>query len=184
MLEKTLESPLDSKEIKSVNAKGSQHWIFLEALMLKLQYFGHLMWWTNSLEKMLMMGKIEGMWRRGWHHWLNEHEFEQILRDNEEQGSLVCCNRWGHKKPDTTKWLIINISFLYLIYNCFVVCVQLLEQLVSVWWFYKMCWYIHLYWEPNGSFFVGSLSILSCCWNSFSLIFDSFFIMCLGEGLF
>ena len=120
---------------------------YLEALMLKLQYFGHLMWWTNSLEKMLMMGKIEGMWRRGWHHWLNEHEFEQILRDNEEQGSLVCCNPWGHKKPDTTKWLIINmISFLYLIYNCFVVCVQLLEQLVSVWWFYKMCWYIHLYW--------------------------------------
>ena len=66
VLEKTLESPLDSKEIKPVNPKGSQPWHSLEGLMLKLQYFGHLMWRANSLEKTLMLGKIEGRRRRGW----------------------------------------------------------------------------------------------------------------------
>ena len=80
---------------------------------------------------MLMMGKIEGM-RRGWHHLLNVHEFEQALRDNEKQGSLMCCSPWGHKESNLTKPLINNmISFLYLIFN--VVCVLLLVQLVSVW---------------------------------------------------
>ena len=66
VLEKTLESPLDCK-IKPVNPKGNQSWIFIEELMLKLklQYFGHLMRRTDSLEKTLMLGKIKGR-RRGW----------------------------------------------------------------------------------------------------------------------
>ena len=66
VLEKTLESPLDYKEIKPVNPKGNQSWIFIEGLMLKLklQYFGHLRWRANSLEKSLMLGKIEGGKRR------------------------------------------------------------------------------------------------------------------------
>ena len=68
VLEKTLESPLDSKEIKPVNPKGNESWIFIEQLMLKLklQYLGHLMQRTGSLEKSLMLGKIEGRRRRGW----------------------------------------------------------------------------------------------------------------------
>ena len=60
VLEKTLESPLDCKEIKPVNPKGNQPWISLEGPMLKLQYFGPLMWRNDSLEKTLMTGKIEG----------------------------------------------------------------------------------------------------------------------------
>ena len=58
---------LDCKEIKPVNPQGHQSWISLEGLMLKLklQYFGHLMWRTDSLEKTLMLGKIEGRRRRG-----------------------------------------------------------------------------------------------------------------------
>ena len=63
----------------------------LEGLMLKLQYFGHLMQRTDSLEKILMLGKIEGRRRRGeedemagWHHRLNGHEFEQTLGDSVE----------------------------------------------------------------------------------------------------
>ena len=62
MVEKTLESPLDSEEIKSTNPKGNQPWIFTGRLMakLKLQYFGHVMRRTDSLEKTLMLGKIEG----------------------------------------------------------------------------------------------------------------------------
>ena len=64
VLEKTLESPLDCKEIQPVHPKGNQP---LEALILKLklQYFGHLMQRTDSLEKPLMLGKIEGRRRRG-----------------------------------------------------------------------------------------------------------------------
>ena len=67
VLENTLESLLDCKEIKPVNPKENQIWIPWEGLMLKLklQYFGHLMQRTDSLEKTLMLGKIEGRRRRG-----------------------------------------------------------------------------------------------------------------------
>ena len=67
LLEKTLESPLDCKEIQPVHAKGDQSWGSLEGLMLKLklQYFGHLMRRVDSLEKTLMLGGIGGMRRRG-----------------------------------------------------------------------------------------------------------------------
>ena len=66
VLEKTHESPLDGKEIQPVHPKGGQSWCSLEGLMLKLklQYFGHLMRRVDSLEKTLMLGKIEGG-RRG-----------------------------------------------------------------------------------------------------------------------
>ena len=64
VLEMTLESPLDSKEIKPVNPKRNQPWI-LEGLMLKFQYFGHLMWRADSLGKTLILVKIEGRRRRG-----------------------------------------------------------------------------------------------------------------------
>ena len=66
MLEKILESPLDSKEIKPVNPKGNQPEYSLEGLMkLKLPYFGHWMQKADSLEKTLMLGKIQGRRRRG-----------------------------------------------------------------------------------------------------------------------
>ena len=68
VLEKTLESPLDSKENQPINPKGNQPWIeySLEGLMLKLklQHIGHLMWRTDSLEKTLMLGKMEGKRRK------------------------------------------------------------------------------------------------------------------------
>ena len=89
MLEKTLESPWDTKEIKLSILKDINPEYSLEGLMLKLklQYFGHLMGRADSLEKTLMLGKIEDRRRRrqqwmrwlGWHHRLNEHEFEQAL---------------------------------------------------------------------------------------------------------
>ena len=74
VLEKALESPLDCKEIKQKSIlKEISPEYSLEGLMLKLQYFGHLMWRTDSFEKTLMMGKIEGRRRRGWQRmrWLN-----------------------------------------------------------------------------------------------------------------
>ena len=67
VLEKTLESPLDRKEIQPVHPKGDQSWVFIRRLMLKpkLQYFGHLMQRADSFEKTLMLGKIEGRRKRG-----------------------------------------------------------------------------------------------------------------------
>ena len=68
-------------------------------LKLKLQYFGHLMQRADSLEKSLMLGKIEGRRRKGcqkvmagWHHQCNEHELGQTLGDGEGQGGLACCS--------------------------------------------------------------------------------------------
>ena len=81
-------------------------------LKLKLQYFGHLMRRTDSLGKTLMLGKIKGRRRRGWqdemvgwHHWLDGHEFEQVLGVGDGQGGLVCCSPWGLKWLDTTERL-------------------------------------------------------------------------------
>ena len=75
VLEKTLESPFDSKEIKPVNPKGNQSWIFTGRTdaEAKTPILGHLMWRTDSLEKNLMLGKIEGRRRRGQHkiRWLD-----------------------------------------------------------------------------------------------------------------
>ena len=97
----------------------------LEGLMLKLklQYFGHVMWSTHSLEKTLMLGKI---WRQeerrmtednmvGWYHWLHGHEFEQASGVGDGQESLACCSLWGPKESDTTEWLnwtVIDYSIL------------------------------------------------------------------------
>ena len=108
MLEKTLESPLDCKEIQPVHPKGDQSWIFIGRLMLKLklQYFGHLMQRMNSLEKTLMLGKIEGRRRRGWQRmrWLDgiTDAMDMSLIKLRE---LVCCSPWGHKELDTPVWL-------------------------------------------------------------------------------
>ena len=69
VLEKTLESPLDCKEIQPVHPKGDQSWVFIGRtglmLKMKLQYFGHLMQKADSFEKTLMLGKIEDRRRRG-----------------------------------------------------------------------------------------------------------------------
>ena len=80
--------------------------------MLKLQNFGHLMQRADSLEKNLMLGKIEGRRRRGWqeemvgwHYQLDGHEFEQVSGGGDGQGSLVCCCPWGHRELDTTEQL-------------------------------------------------------------------------------
>ena len=94
VLEKTLEGLLDCKEIKQFNPKEISPKYSLKGLMLKLkcQYFGHLMWRADSLEKTLKLEKIEGRRRRGMtedemvggRHWLNGHEFEwELVMDRE-----------------------------------------------------------------------------------------------------
>ena len=76
---------------------------------------------ADSLEKTLMLGKIEGNRRRGaaedemvrQHRQLNGHEFEQSLGDSEGQRSLVCCSPWGHKESDTTELLSFSATFSF-----------------------------------------------------------------------
>ena len=91
--------------LKEVNSEYS-----LEGLMLKLklQYFGHLMRRNDSLEKTLMLGKIEGKRRRGrqrmrWLDGIIDSMDTSLskLGDSEGQGSLACCSPWGHKESDT-----------------------------------------------------------------------------------
>ena len=99
--------------LKEISPKYSLEGLILK---LKLQHFGHLMGRTDSLEKTLMLGKIEGWEEKGttedkmvgWHHWLNGHEFEQAPGDGEGQESLARCSPWGHKELDTTEWLNNN----------------------------------------------------------------------------
>ena len=116
VLEKTLESPLDFKEIKSVNPKGNQSSIdFIGRTDDSLQ--APILWLSDA--KNGLTGKDcdagkdcrqdkKGMTEdkmAGWHHQLNGHEFEQGLGDGEGQGSLVCCSPWDCKELDTTEWL-------------------------------------------------------------------------------
>ena len=132
VLEKTLKSLLDSKEIKPVNPEGNKSWIFIGRLMLKLklEYFGHLMWRTDSLEKTLMLGKIEGRRKRGWQRmrWLNGITDSMDINLSitnlgigDGQGSLAFCNPWDCKESDTTErlnWIELRTTILLWATTC------------------------------------------------------------------
>ena len=86
-----------------------------QMLKLKLQYFGHVMWTADLLEKDRGWERLKAEGKEskkdemvGWHHWCNGHELEQTLGDGEGQGGLVCCSPWGHKDSDTNGWLNKN----------------------------------------------------------------------------
>ena len=118
MLEKTLESPLESKEINPVNPKGNQPWIFFARIDAEAEA---LVLWPPDVKSRLIGKDPDGGkdWRQkekrvtedemvGWHHRLSGLEFEQTPGDGEGQGSLVSCSSWGGKEPDTTQWLNNN----------------------------------------------------------------------------
>ena len=115
VLEKTLESPLDCKEIQPVHPKGNQSWMFIGRTDAEAE--------TPIIRppdvKNWLIGKDPHAgkdWRQeekgmtedemvGWHHWLNGHEFEKALQVGDGQGSLACCSPWGLKESDTTERL-------------------------------------------------------------------------------
>ena len=87
----------------------------LERLMLKIQYFSHLMRRADSLEKTSWWERLRAGGKRatedemvGWHHQLSGHEFEQTPGDSEGQGSLACGSPWGCKESDMTEWVNNN----------------------------------------------------------------------------
>ena len=118
VLKTTLESLLDSKEIKPVNPKENQPRIFIGRIDAEAE--APILWPPDGKSWLIWKDPDAGKnWRQEekgatedemvtQHHWLNEHEFEQILEDSEGQGSLVCCSPWGHKEPDkhnlATEW--------------------------------------------------------------------------------
>ena len=110
VLENALESSLDCKEMKPVNPKGNQSWIFVGRTEAEAPVL-----WPPDAESWLI-GKDPDAWKDwgqeekavtenkmiGWHHWLSGHEFEQTMGDGEGQGSLACCSPWGCRELDMT----------------------------------------------------------------------------------
>ena len=115
MLEKTLESPLDCKEIQPVHSKGDQSWVFIgrsdSEAETSILWPPHAKSWFTG--KDCDAGRDWGQEEKGtmedemagWHHLLNGHEFEWTLRLGDGQGGLVCCDSWGLRELDTTEQL-------------------------------------------------------------------------------
>ena len=116
---KTLESPLDSKEIIPVNPKGNQPWIFIGRTDAEAPIFWQLI--GNSLERTLILGKIEDQRRRRWQRisWLDRISDSinmNLSKFWEGQGSLECYNPWDWKESDTTSWLNNHKNNNYIYY--------------------------------------------------------------------
>ena len=112
LLKKTLESPLDCKEIQPVYPKGNQSWIFIGRTDAEAETpVPDAKNWLTGKDpdtgkdwKQEEKGTTEDKMVR-WHHWLDGHEFEQAPGVGDGQGSVVCCSPWGGKESDMTEQL-------------------------------------------------------------------------------
>ena len=141
VLEKTLESPLDCKEIKPINPKGNQSWIFIGRTDAEAE--APILWPPDVKSQLIRKDPDAGKdWRQegkgmtedkmvGWHQWLSGHEFEQTPGDGEGQGDMVFCSPWGRKELDMTEPLKNNSMctvicendyfFLFNPYTCYII---------------------------------------------------------------
>ena len=115
VLEKTLESPLDCKEIQPVHPKRNHSWIFIGRTDAEAE--APILWPPDAKSWLIRKDPDSGQdWRQegkgmtedemvGWHHWLNGHEFEQAPGVGDGQGSLACWGPWGYKESDMTERL-------------------------------------------------------------------------------
>ena len=147
VLEKTLESPLDCKEIQSVHRKGDKSWMFIgrndaKAETPKL--------WPPHAKSWLIAGRDWGQEEKGmtkdemagWHHWLDGCEFEWSLGAGDGQGGLACCDSWGRKELDTTEqlnWSELNGTHLQHSYSLLLV----FYAYIFIWYF-VMPKFLHL----------------------------------------
>ena len=142
VLENTLESPLDCKEIKPINPKGKQPWIFFGSINAEASIFCHLIgrvtyWKRHWCWERLKAGGGRG--DRGWDGWrqFNEHEFVQTLGDSEGQQSLASCSPWGcrvrHNWATEQQKFVQSQSHFYFPFNIQVFSCQTLEQVFQFW---------------------------------------------------
>ena len=115
VLEETLESLSDCKEIQPVHPKGDQSWMFIGKTDDEAET--PILWAPDAKDWLIGKDPDAGKdWRQkekgpteddmvGWHHHLDGREFKQVLRAGDGQGSLVCCSPWGHEEWETTQWL-------------------------------------------------------------------------------
>ena len=126
VLDKALECPWDSKEIKPVNSRGNQSWIFIGRTDAEAE--ATLLWPPDA--KNWLIGKDPDArqdWRQekvmtedemvGWHHRLDRHESEQAPGVGDGQGSLACCSPWGHKVSDVTERLNWDMNIILIFEN-------------------------------------------------------------------
>ena len=125
-LEKTLESPLDYREIKPVNPKGNRPWILFGRTDAEAE--APIFWSPDANSWLTEKDPDAGKdWRQekamtedemaGGHHWFNRYEFEQTLGDGEGQGNLTCCSPWGCKKLGMT-WILNNNNNIFDEHRC------------------------------------------------------------------
>ena len=156
VLEKTLESPLDCKEIQPVHSKGDQSWVFFGRTDAKAET--PVLWPPHA--KSWLIGKDSDARRdwgqeekgttedemAGWHHWLNGREFEWTPGVSNGQAGLVCCNSWGHRVghdwATELNWVVVvKVAQLCPTLRLYALCMN-----------YSMTVAFHVAWNPSGHF--------------------------------
>ena len=124
MLENTLESPWDCKELQPIYPKGNQSWIFIgrtdaeaETPILWIPDVKNWLIWKDPDARKDWRWEEKGTTEDemvGWHHWFNGNGFEQALGDGERQESLACCSPWGRKESEwLSDWTTITTTYIY-----------------------------------------------------------------------
>ena len=180
VLEKTLASPLDCKEIQPVHSEGDQSWVFIGRTDAEAET---LILWPPDAKSWLIWkdpdaGRDWGQEEKGttedemagWHHQLDGHEFEWTPGVGDGQGGLACCDSWGRKESDTTEWLNwteLKYCFperIYFIPCNFSKTVKCLE--IRLWVCFKV-------WHPRIGFVLTPVGISFCFWIVLGLNYHS-----------